>query len=701
MKTIVTSALPYVNNIPHLGTLVCVISADVYARYLKLKGEDVISVLGTDEHGTTAEARALEEGISPKELVDKYFKQHTIIYSWFGCNFDCYGRTSSNANHLTTIEIFEGLKKNGFIFEQEIEQLFCEKCLKFLADRFVEGICPFCAFPDARGDQCDNCGKLINPVEIVKPRCKFCKSMPVVRKTTHLFIDLPKLEPELTKWINLVKVRWSANARTMTDAWLKEGLKPRAITRDIKWGIPVPGYEGKVFYSWFDAPIGYISITRESRQDWESYWKDKKTRLVQFMGKDNIPFHTILFPAFLIGSKQGYTLLDTLSVNEYLNYEGGKFSKSRNIGVFGDDAMNSGLEPDVFRYYLMVNRPENSDTEFAWKDFQEKINNELVANLGNLVNRTLAFIYRFYGGVVPVVELDNRFIYEVNGRIKAIEALLGDIKLKDALREIMLLSKRGNQYFQEHEPWRKIKDEPKEADMTIATLALLVKQIGIIISPFLPETSKRIMYQMGFDRPSWSGLADKVQGINIKKPEVLFRKLEDKEVLVFQERFNGRQSPSKNSFPLDLRVARIIEAADHPNAEKLIVLKVDIGTEKRQVVAGLKAYYTKEQLIGRKIVVVANLMPAVLRGVESRGMLLAADDGQRIVLLSPKESNIGDSVIPEGMQPEKSMITIEQFQKNQLIVKNKKVLCGGLSGVPLKTKNEEIIVDIEDGAKVR
>ncbi|PIZ52589.1 methionine--tRNA ligase, partial [Candidatus Woesearchaeota archaeon CG_4_10_14_0_2_um_filter_33_10] len=471
-KILVTSALPYVNNVPHIGNMVCVISADVYTRFLRLKGVDVISVLGTDEHGTTTETKAIEEGITPKEVCEKYFKIHKKIYDWFESSFDCFGRTSSKENLEITQDIFKKLNKNGFIKKDILEQAYCPKCKKFLADRFVEGVCPKCGYKDARGDQCENCGALLNATELVDAKCKICGTKPITKKSEHLFIDLPKLAPMLEKWVKeqSVKGKWSQNAKTMIDAWLRDGLKPRCITRDLKWGIPVPlkGFEKKVFYSWFDAPIGYIGITKECRKDWKEWWFGKDVRLVQFMGKDNIPFHTVLFPASLIGTKDGYILLDRISSNEYINYEGGQFSKSRGLGIFGDDAVKTGIKADAWRYYIMVNRPEKADTDFSWEDFQSKINNELVANFGNFINRTISFINQFYKSEVPEAKpdkKDEKLIKEINDDIKKITDLLNDVQLKEALKQIMHISRLGNQYFQEAEPWKK----KENADTCLAT----------------------------------------------------------------------------------------------------------------------------------------------------------------------------------------------------------------------------------------
>jgi methionyl-tRNA synthetase len=694
-RTIITSALPYVNNVPHLGTTVCVISADVYARYLKSKGENVISVVGTDEHGTTAEVKALEEGVTPRQLVDKYFNIHKKIYEWFNCEFDCFGRTSSNENKEVSIDIFQKLDKNGFISQNTLQQTFCEKCDKFLSDRFVEGECPYCGYKEARGDQCENCGKLLNAVELKNSKCKICNNKPIIKDTTHLFINLPKIEPELKKWISSVESRWSDNAKTMTKAWLKEGLKERCITRDLKWGIKVPkeGYENKVFYSWFDAPIGYIGITKECRKDWHDWWHSPdKTNLVQFMGKDNIPFHTILFPAFLIGSKDNYTLLNDLSVNEYLNYETGKFSKSRGEGIFGDDAIETGINADSFRYYILINRPETSDAIFTWDDFQQKINNELVSNIGNLVNRTIVFVNKFFDGKLDG-KVDKIFLSKLSNEYSNIEKTLDDIRLKEGLKQIMNISRLGNQYFQEKEPW---KTKDKDA---LLTLANVVKDLAILIKPFLPKTAESIFRQLNIKELTWKNLGkeDIKAGHAIGKQELLFKKLEDKEIQEFKKKFNGRDIKTNNKFNLDLKVAKILEVEDHPEADKLYVLQVDLGKEKRQIVAGVKPYYNKEELIGKNIVVVTNLEPVKLRGVDSNGMLLAGDGGKDVVLVSASNSNPGDQVT-YTKEINSNQINYDEFSKVKIIVKDKKVLADGNI---LKTSKEEISCNVKDGSKVR
>jgi len=712
-RVLVTSALPYVNNVPHLGNLVCVISADVYARYLRLKGENVIYVLGTDEHGTTTETRALKEGLTPREVCDKYAKIHKKIYDWFECSPDCWGRSSSKHNHELTKDIFLKLLRNGYIIESEVEQAYCEKCQRFLSDRYIFGVCPFCGYENARGDQCEKCGKLLEPKMLLQPRCEICSTTPVFKRSKHLFIDLPKIEPKLRKWIAKNESKWSLNARTMTHAWLKEGLQPRCITRDLKWGIPVPykGYENKVFYSWFDAPIAYISITKENRTDWREWWLNpERVNLVQFMGKDNIPFHTILFPASLIGTGDNYTLMNEISVNEYLNYEGGMFSKSKHVGVFGDDAIDTGIKPDVYRYYIMVNRPEKTDTEFAWEDFMEKNNNELVANLGNLVYRTTSFVYRFMNGLAPnpkkpLPKYAQEFVKEWKAIVTKIDNALAKIELKRALRGVMELSKLGNRFFQEHQPWKGIKENPDEANTTIYLLINLVKDLAILVAPYLPATSCGIQEQLRISGLSWASLCQLSiePGHTISKPKILFEKIDKAKVEELKARFSGQGKAEHPLAKLELRVAEVLSVVEHPKADKLYILKINLGKEQRQIIAGLRGHMPKEDLVGKRIVVVANLEPATLRGEESNGMLLAAVKGNQLRVLEAPRSKPGMRVYAEGVEFKSGLgrITLNELKEAKLAVEQGMVVSrANGKPKPLRTKHEPIKVDMPDGSSV-
>ncbi len=656
-KRLITSALPYVNNIPHLGNLIQVLSADVFARYCRSARYETLYICGTDEYGTATETRAREEGIEPAELCRRYHAIHTDIYEWFGIAFDKWGRTSTPEQTEIVQSIFLKLHENGYIREKTIEQLYSETSEMYLADRYVRGTCPNCGYEDARGDQCENCGKLLDPTELINPRSAIDGSTPVIRETTHLYIDLPAILPKLQEWIAEASVagKWTRNAIQMTQAWIRDGLRERAITRDLKWGIPVPlkGFADKVFYVWFDAPIGYISITATLTDDWAQWWKNPdEVELFQFIGKDNIPFHTVIFPSSLLGSGEDWTMLHHMSSSEYLNYEGGQFSKSKGIGVFGTDARDTGIPADVWRFYLFYNRPETSDYTFTWSDFQEKVNGELIGNLANLVNRTLTFLTRFYDGAVASIDPNDRtsadFRQEVAAYVTRITEKIEWAGLRDAFREVFALSSFGNRTFQAGEPWKTRKDDPAGTHLFLTNLVYLVRDLAILIEPYLPETARRIRAMLSCGDLVWTDLGNPDGLSAIAAPEILFEQIDDELVASMRERFSGSQAeraargqeaapsedqaepeltPVEEQFRdrIDLRAARIIAVDRHPEADKLYVEKLDDGSgNERTIVSGLVAHYTPEQLLGRTIIVVANLKPAKLRGIKSAGMLLAA-----------------------------------------------------------------------------
>ncbi|KAJ2825221.1 methionine--tRNA ligase mes1, partial [Coemansia erecta] len=464
---LITSALPYVNNVPHLGNIIgSTLSADVFARYSRVRGTNTLFICGTDEYGTATETKALEEGVSCQQLCDKYHAMHKDVYDWFDLSFDHFGRTSTEKQTEIVQGIFKRMHANGFVSEQVMTQLYCEQCERFLADRYVEGTCPRCAYEDARGDQCDKCGHLLDAVELVDPRCKMDGNRPVVRESKHLFIDLDRLQPQCEAFVKESSAAgaWSANAQAITSGWLKEDLRPRAITRDLKWGVPVPleGFESKVFYVWFDACIGYPSITAAYTAEWERWWKNPaNVKLYQFMGKDNVPFHTVVFPSSQIATGEDWTFLHHLSGCEYLNYEGGKFSKSRGVGVFGNNARDTGVPPDVWRYYLLSSRPESSDTIFTWANFVSCNNTVLLANIGNFCNRALKFLDKntMYAGVLPAADpallaagadnLHRRFIDDVNELLASFIEHMDAVRIKTALNVARDISARGNQYLQD------------------------------------------------------------------------------------------------------------------------------------------------------------------------------------------------------------------------------------------------------------
>ncbi|MFP4424045.1 MAG: methionine--tRNA ligase [Candidatus Woesearchaeota archaeon] len=693
-KVLITSALPYANNIPHLGNIIgAVLSADVYARFCRSRGYETLYICGTDEHGTATETKALEEGVTPQEICDKYYKIHRDIYRWFNISFDSFGRTATNTQVEITQEIFLKLHENGYIEEKQVEQLFCRTCDKFLADRFVEGTCPYCGFEDARGDQCDGCGKLLNAPELQDPRCKVCGSAPELKESEHLFLNLPELEGKLREWIEECSPNWSQNARTITQGWLNEGLKSRAISRDLKWGVPIPleKYKDKVFYVWFDAPIGYISITKDHLGDaWKDWWFGDAS-LVQFMGKDNVPFHTIIFPATLLGTGDKYTMLDSLSATEYLNYEHSKFSKSRGIGVFGTDLFELDIPSDVFRYYLLRVRPERADTQFSWSDFQEKVNNELVANLGNLVNRTATFISRQFG-FVPDAPVDTDLMKILSEETRKATELLENRELKEGLKQIMHISRIGNQYFQEQEPWKAIKENPEKARTALHSLACLCRDLAILIEPYMPKTAEEIEGIFGLEKGGWDKLGSDISETQVKQ-KLLFARVEDDFVSVMHKRFSG-----KRSFPLKLKAGKILGVRNHPTADKLYLIDVDLGDEKRQVVAGLRSYYTVDELEGKSVVLVANLKPAKLRGEKSEGMLLAAES-EGVVRLVGHSSEKGKLFVPVDYEPQEELIDIKDFSSMDLRIKSGKLQCNGID--LLDDNKQSPRVDMPDGSQAR
>ncbi|CAH8555546.1 unnamed protein product [Schistosoma haematobium] len=504
----ITSALPYVNNVPHLGNMIgSTLSASVFALYCDLAGYNVLSICGTDEYGTATEAKAVSENMTPRQICDKFHKLHCDIYKWFQIEFDYFGRTTTDQHTEIVQELFKRLWDKGFITEDSVEQLYCEKCPKFLADRFVEGVCPLCKYDDARGDQCDKCGRLMNAVELIEPRCKICCQRPVVRSSRHLFLDLPKIESKLSTFveqrINDSSCIWTSNACTISNSWLRDGLKPRCITRDLHWGVPVPleAYKDKVFYVWFDAPIGYISITANYTKHWKEWWQpsdDSEIELFQFMAKDNVPFHAIVFPSCLLAADAGYTLVKHLLSTEYMNYENTKFSKSRGIGVFGDDAMKSGVISDVWRFYLLYRRPESQDSAFIWDDFMLVNNSELLNNLGNFVNRSLSFVSRFFNSIIPSITklepVDTEFLARINKLFASYMRNMELCHLRDAIRNVLTIARLGNGYFQANQPWVAVKkpETKQRSGVVISVAANVACLLGAMIYPYMPTIGKQI-----------------------------------------------------------------------------------------------------------------------------------------------------------------------------------------------------------------
>ena len=717
-KRLITSALPYVNNIPHLGNLIQVLSADVFARFCRSRGYETLYVCGTDEYGTATETRAREEGITPKELCDRYYAIHTDIYNWFGIAFDKWGRTATPEQTEIVQDIFRKLHAAGYIKERTIEQLYSEQSQMYLADRYVRGTCPHCGYEGARGDQCESCGKLLDPTDLIDPRSAIDGTTPVVRETTHLYIDLPGILPKLEEWISEAGVRgqWAHNAIQMTQGWIRDGLRERAITRDLEWGIPVPlkGFEDKVFYVWFDAPIGYISITATLTDRWREWWKNPDgVELFQFIGKDNIPFHTVIFPSSLLGSGERWTMLHHMSSSEYLNYEGGQFSKSKGVGVFGTDARDTGIPADVWRFYIFYNRPETSDYTFTWDDFQEKVNGELIGNLANFVNRTLTFVKRYFDGTVltpaPEDERSSRFWDEVRSREQQISDKLEWAGLRDGLRRIFALSTYGNRVFQNAEPWKTRKIDPTETHALLSDLVYLIRDLAILAEPYIPQTARRLRDILGTGELSWSDLGDPSGLSTIGTPAILFERISDELVDGMRERFSGNQAEraaredanagtsdaDTRSFEerftetIELRAAKIVGIERHPDADKLYIETLDDGSEEgRTIVSGLVPHYEPGELIDRTIIVAANLKPAKLRGVKSHGMLLAASATEGS---GDDESEIVDVLFVDHLTPG-TRITLEGAAPSDSDEGLKRISIDDFFAIPIRTVDSEVKV---------
>ncbi|KAL9162010.1 hypothetical protein ABFS82_07G059400 [Erythranthe guttata] len=592
---LITSALPYVNNVPHLGNIIgCVLSADVYARYCRNRGYNALYICGTDEYGTATETKAIEEGSSPQEICDKYHAIHKEVYEWFDISFDEFGRTSSPQQTEVCQAIFKKLWENDFFSENTMQQLYCDRCERFLADRLVEGNCPTpgCNYDCARGDQCDKCGKLLNPTELLEPKCKVCRDTPCIRDTNHLFIELPKLKDKLEEYISATSASggWSHNAIQITNSWLREGLKPRCITRDLKWGVPVPheNFKDKVFYVWFDAPIGYVSITACYTAEWEKWWKNpENVELYQFMGKDNVPFHTVMFPSTLIGTGESWTMMKTISVTEYLNYESGKFSKSKGVGVFGNDVKDTNIPVEVWRYYLLANRPEGSDTKFEWADLRDKLKGELVGNLGNFINRVLKFIAKGpgegYESAIPVGRcVDSHpptkdFGCKVGKLVQEYVDAMEKVKLREALSKAMEISSAGNKYLEDPPYYKLYKTDEPTCALALKTSAGVVYLLACLLEPFMPSFSVKVLTQLNWKCISLSDdLVERAKrpweilptSHKIGIPSPLFKKMEDEDVKFYTDKFAGSQSDRKDR-KLKAEVAATKKGGKSSKKEKL------------------------------------------------------------------------------------------------------------------------------------
>lgn len=672
-RTLVTAALPYANGGVHIGHLAGVyVPADIYVRYLRLRGRDVLFICGSDEHGVPITIRAKKEGVTPQDVCDRYHKLIKESFEKFGISFSIYSRTTSDIHAKTATEFFEKLYEKGEFIEQESEQYFDEEAKTFLADRYIKGECPHCGNPDAYGDQCEKCGKDLSPTELINPHSTISGSKPVLRTTKHWYLPLDKAQPWLEKWILADHSDWRSNVVGQCKSWFDMGLKPRAVTRDLDWGIPVPveGAEGKVMYVWFDAPIGYISNTRELLpNDWEKWWKSQDTRLVHFIGKDNIVFHCIVFPAML-KAEGSYILPDNVPANEFLNLEDDKISTSRNWAVWLHEYVEEFPgKQDVLRYVLTANAPETKDNNFTWKDFQARNNNELVAVYGNFVNRALVLTQKYFGGKVPpcgeLTEQDKEIIAEFRDVKAKVEELLEKFRFRDAQKEAMNLARIGNKYLADSEPWKVFKTDPKRVE-TILNLSLqLVANLAIAFEPFLPFSSEKLRNMINMPDLKWDNLGQTdllAAGHELNKPELLFEKIEDEvveaQIKKLEETKKANEAANYKAAPIradvdieefskmDLRVGTVLECEKVPKADKLLRFLIDDGLEKRQILSGIAKYYKPEELLGKQVVFIANLPARKLRGLDSQGMILSAvnNDGSLSVITVDRPVKPGSEV---------------------------------------------------------
>ncbi|OQX51770.1 MAG: methionine--tRNA ligase [Candidatus Cloacimonas sp. 4484_209] len=651
-RIIITSALPYANGPIHLGHLAgCYLPADIYYRYQKLKKRDVIYVCGTDENGVPITIEAEKNKQSPRTLVDYYYKEIKESFEKFGIIYDNFSRTSTPLHYKNAQEFFRKIYDKNYIITRKTKQYYCPHCKRFLADRYIEGICPYCGSEEARGDQCESCGRWLDPEDLISPRCKICGETPVLKETIHWYFRLDLLQTKLEEWIE-EKNNWRNNVKRFCRGWFKEGLKPRAITRDLSWGVPVPLEEtkGKVLYVWFDAPIGYITSTMEwasktgDMDKWKDYWLDKDTKLIHFIGKDNIVFHAIVWPAMLMAHGD-FVLPSEIPANEFLNIKGGKLSTSRRRAIWLSEVLKN-FDPDLLRYALAVNLPENKDTEFDWNDFQNKVNNELANILGNFVNRTLSFVKNNYSSKVPHIVSptndDKKMLAYLEETKKKMEDRIERFELKKGIKILMELAKEANRYFDRTKPWEVFKKDRERCGEIINTCVQVVDGIATLSQPYLPFTSEKILKMLNKEVTEWDeiGTMKVKSGKGINEVKILFNKVEDEAIKIEQQKIGLKEEKlegviSINDFAkLDLRVATIENAERVENTKKLIKIQIDVGGEKRQIVASIAEYYTPEELIGKNIVVVANLAPAKIRGVESNGMLLAATKENKCVLVT-------------------------------------------------------------------
>lgn len=672
-RTLVTTALPYANGPVHIGHLAGVyVPADIYVRYLRAKGEEVLMIGGSDEHGVPITISARRQGVSPQDIVDKYHSLIKKSFEEFGITMDIYSRTTSATHHEVASDFFRKLNDGGQFVQKTSKQYYDEEARQFLADRYIVGTCPHCGNDGAYGDQCEKCGTSLSPLELVNPRSAISGSKPVLRETTHWYLPLDKHEAWLREWILDGHKEWRPNVYGQCKSWLDMGLQPRAVSRDLDWGIPVPveGAEGKVLYVWFDAPIGYISNTKELRpDDWEKWWKDPETRLVHFIGKDNIVFHCIVFPAML-KAHGGYNLPDNVPANEFMNLEGDKISTSRNWAIWLHEYLSDFPgKQDVLRYVLTANAPETKDNDFTWRDFQARNNNELVAILGNFVNRVVVLTHKYFCGRVPeagaLEAIDTEAIEAFRAERGEVETLLDGFRFRDAQKEVMNMARIGNKYLADTEPWKLAKTDMGRV-ATILNIGLqFVGNLSIALEPFLPFTAEKMLRQLRLGKMAWEKIGDMGlvgAGHEIGAAELLFEKIDDNAIDAQLARLDRIREANKadNWKPapvgetvdfgafekLDIRVGVVSECAKVPKSDKLLVFKIDDGMGGRTIVSGIAKHYKPEDLVGRRVCFVANLAPRKLKGIESQGMILSAEgaDGALSVIAPDSDVRAGSQV---------------------------------------------------------
>ena len=661
-RTLITSALPYANGPVHIGHLAGVyVPADIYARYLRLKGEEVIFVGGSDEHGVPITLKSKIEGITPKDVVDKYHAMIKDSFARLGISFDVYSRTSAPIHYETASEFFKKLYDTGKFTEKTSEQYFDEENQQFLADRYIVGTCPKCGFEKAYGDQCESCGTSLSPTELISPRSMLSGNTPVLKETKHWYLPLDQYEPWLREWILEGHKEWKPNVYGQCKSWIDSGLLPRAVTRDLDWGVPVPieNAEGKVLYVWFDAPIGYISATRELTPDWEKYWKDPETRMLHFIGKDNIVFHCIIFPAML-KAEGSYILPENVPANEFLNLEGDKISTSRNWAVWLHEYLDEfpGKE-DVLKYALTANAPETKDNDFTWKDFQARNNNELVAILGNFVNRAMVLTEKYFNGIVPERGQTSQYDEDTLSAIELIRNEIGksldSFRFREAQKNAMDMARLGNKYLADEEPWKVIKTNPERVKTILNVCLQVTANLTIALQPFLPISMDKLRHFLNLENLPWQTLGDK----NLMKPghklnpsHLLFEKIDDqvieKQVQKLHDTKKANEmatvtaAPSKENITfdqfgaMDIRTGTVLEAERVAKTKKLLKLKIDTGIDQRTIVSGIAEFYSPEETIGKQVCILVNLEPKSMKGIESKGMILCAQDADgKLVLVSP------------------------------------------------------------------